>query len=151
MRNTRRFTVSDFLLPYVIKVLERDDVPFVVVGDGENGKQQVEVPLSGNQFHIVVEDARCEVQREKTNPEIPVYSYRTLIKDGAKWRRLVKINGKHGFHILRSDLEKTLEAFGCDYLVPELDEFNDRHVRLRTTQREEYHYESKNRKKEQKS
>ena len=92
-----QITVSDEMLPYVLAVLERDNIFYRV------DKNQVTVPLSGNQFHIVVEDAACEKERRY----IPVYSFRTL-QNKEKFARLRRLNKTPAFHLLKRDISRFL-------------------------------------------
>lgn len=95
----RQFKVSEGMLPYVLTVLERDKISYVV-DDG-----WITVPLSGNQFHIIVEDAACEKERRF----IPVYSYRTL-RDKEKFARLRELNKTPAFHLLQKDESRFFAA-----------------------------------------
>ena len=86
----RAFNVSDGIKPYLERVMQRDCIPYRFK---ENNV--IETPLSGNAFHIVIEDALCEKQRGDIR-DIPVYSYRT-ITNPKKFKRLREIN-RFWFH-----------------------------------------------------
>lgn len=107
----RAFNVSREMKEYVEQVLKRDDIPYQFTESGNS----VTVPLSGNRFHIVVEDALCEKQRHDCSPHIPVYSYRTLMNRD-KLNRLRTINKTNGFIILRKDRRRYFNAVGIGYL-----------------------------------
>ncbi|MGF7010570.1 hypothetical protein M2146_001094 [Lachnospiraceae bacterium PF1-22] len=94
----RTYKISKELKPFLVKVLERDQVPFSFPYEGA---EEVSVALTGNQFHIAVEDAICEKERSY----IPVYSLRT-IRNQKKLRRLVALNGTGAFIPLKKDIEK---------------------------------------------
>lgn len=88
----REYKVSEKMLPYVVQVLNRDDIPY------EIGSSTIKVPLSGNKFHIVIEDAACELERI----DIPVYSMRTILNK-KKFKRLRQFNNCNAFHVLQKD------------------------------------------------
>lgn len=95
----REYKVSAEMLPYVVKVLNRDSISY------EIGNNTIKVPLSGNKFHIVVEDAACELERK----DIPVYSMRTIMNK-KKFKRLRQLNNCNAFHVLQRDQELFLNS-----------------------------------------
>ena len=95
---TRTFRISDELKPYVEQVMHRDRIPYRFVNNG------IETKLSGNAFHIVIEDALCEKQRGDSR-NIPVYSYRTVMNSD-KFKRLRRMNRVNSFRILAKDRAK---------------------------------------------
>lgn len=107
----RMFKVSKEMREYVEKVLNRDGIPYQFDDEGTS----VKVPVSGNRFHIVVEDALCEKQRHDCSPHIPVYSYHTLMNQN-KLKRLRTINKTNGFIILKKDRRRYFNAVGIGYL-----------------------------------
>lgn len=111
-KNTRRFKISSRLKPFIELVMKRDNIPYRILQ--ENNEFFVETQLSGNQFHIVVEDALCEKERGNIF-DIPVYSYRTLMNP-SKFLRLRILNQQNGFKILSRDIKKYNQATGCQYL-----------------------------------
>ena len=64
-----------------------------------------DIECSEERLEEVLEDAKCEAQRNATQARIPVYSYRT-VKNPEKLERLKKLYGKNGFHVLQDDVEK---------------------------------------------
>lgn len=107
----RMFKVSKEMREYVEQVLKRDKIPYQFDNEGTS----VIVPVSGNRFHIVVEDALCEKQRHDCSPHIPVYSYRTLMNQN-KLNKLRTINKTRGFIVLRKDRRRYFNAVGIGYL-----------------------------------
>ena len=101
---TRKRKSSEVMLPYIISVLKRDEIPYEV----EKGCI-ISAPISNRGFTEILEDALCEKQRDETECKIPVYSYRT-IRNPEKFSRLKKLNGKKGFHVLQQDIPKFKEA-----------------------------------------
>ena len=100
--------ISEVMLPHLCKVLERDEIPYQEIR--KEDQIQLYLPETSNRgFTVILEDALCEKQRDETKSKIPVYSYRTL-KNREKRNRLMSINGKKGFHILRQDIEKCQKA-----------------------------------------
>ena len=93
--------VSRVMCPYVKEVLRRDCIPYTVTKTDEG--YLFDIPLKNKEFTVVLEDALCEKQRDKTMCRIPVYSLRTY-KNKKKFERLRKLNGKKGFRILNQDL-----------------------------------------------
>jgi hypothetical protein len=93
----RTFNISDTMRPYVIQVLERDNIPYSLQ------QLTITVPLTGNKFRVVMEDALCEKQRDGS--VLPVYSFRTL-QNPQKFNRLRELNNKKGFYILERDRKK---------------------------------------------
>ena len=102
--------ISSVMEPYIRNVLERDKIPYrsTVKNDGF----VFYMPLTNRQFTEVLEDALCEKQRSESKSRIPVYSARTLL-NREKRSRLMNLNGKQCFHILRADIE----TFENSYLV----------------------------------
>lgn len=95
----RTFKISEGLKPYIEQVMLRDRISYRFIQDN-----RIETNLSGNAFHIVVEDALCEKQRGDSR-NIPVYSYRTVM-NSEKFRRLRRINRMNSFRILSKDSAK---------------------------------------------
>lgn len=97
--------ISDVMWPYIKTVLIRDgytNIRTLTVNDGS----YLDIDgISNRRFSEIMEDAQCEKQRCEGNPDIPVYSYRTL-KNRAKRNRLFRINKRHGFHVLIKDMER---------------------------------------------
>ena len=96
----RVYNSSLFLLPYVEKVLKRDNVSYKVK---RSNNPKIEANLTGKQFHRVVQDARCEVKREESYDKIPIFTMDT-VRDNKKFNRLLKQNraeGYTGFKILK--------------------------------------------------
>lgn len=97
--NYRAFNVSEGIKPYLERVMQRDRIPYAF---RENN--MIETTLSGNAFHIAIEDALCEMERGDSR-DIPVYSFRT-ITNPKKFRRLREINKMNSFKILSKDRAK---------------------------------------------
>lgn len=95
----RAFNVSEGIKPYLERVMQRDRIPYRFT---ENNI--IETCISGNAFHIAVEDALCEKERGDVR-DIPVYSYRT-ITNPRKFKRLREINKMNSFKILSKDRNK---------------------------------------------
>ena len=83
---------------YLIHVLERDNVSYVVTGDGTFVLPD-DVDLTE-----MTEDILCEEQRQSTESKIPVYSKKTL-ENKEKLERLQEYYGRKGFHVLKKDQE----------------------------------------------
>lgn len=95
---------SKALWPFIEQVCARDQIS--IRGKSiENDMVEAELICSADRSMEVLEDAMCEEQRDTTVSKIPVYSYNTL-KNKEKLHRLMKLNGKHGFHVLKQDYEK---------------------------------------------
>ncbi len=63
----RSFRVGKELKPYIAAVLKQRDIPFKFIKEGDELK--VEVPLSGERFHKVVQKARAtKLTRENGIP-----------------------------------------------------------------------------------
>lgn len=90
----REYKISKKMLPYVTQVLERDIISYQI------GEDTIQVPLSGNKFHIIVEDAACEMERK----DIPVYSLRTILNQ-KKFRSMMHMNECGAFHVLQKDMD----------------------------------------------
>lgn len=101
--------VSMVMKPYVSFVLKRDHIPYQCEPDKENYKFWI--PISNRRFTEVLEDALCEKQRRETWSKTPVYSLRTL-RNSQKMKRLIHLNGRKGFRILRQDKEKYMQYYG---------------------------------------
>lgn len=99
--------VSKTMLPYVKYVLERDQINFVCYEEAELSNCIVSLAVSNRRFTEIIEDALCEKQRDETFCKTPVYSLRT-IKNKNKRDRLMQLNQKKGFHILKKDMERYL-------------------------------------------
>lgn len=99
----KQIYVSKKMKPYVQFVMERDKIPF----EFSTNKKGYVLSFNGSNkdFTEVLEDALCEKQREESNSTIPVYSYNTL-KNEKKRNRLMKLNRRKGFVVLRSDIKK---------------------------------------------
>lgn len=97
--------ISDVMWPYIKTVLIRDgfaNIRTVTVKD----RSYLDIEgMSNRRFSEIMEDAQCEKQRCESNPDIPVYSYRTL-KNRDKRNRLIQLNNRHGFHVLKKDMER---------------------------------------------
>lgn len=95
---------SKSLWPFIEQVCERDQIS--IKGKSiEKDMVEAELICSEDRSMEVLEDAMCEVQRDTTVSKIPVYSYNTL-KNKEKLHRLMKLNGKRGFHVLKQDYDK---------------------------------------------
>lgn len=103
----RVYSVSERMMPFFIKVCKRDKVSFTMHGKNEKGFN-VKIDCSNNQFKTLIEDAMCELERSLHNADIPVYSFRTLINPEKK-KRLMKMNNRRCFYVLRKDREKYLQ------------------------------------------
>ena len=91
-------------------VCNRDDIGIGnVIEEGDFVYADIE--CSEERLEEVLEDAKCEEQRNATRTRLPVYSYRT-IRNPEKLERLRKLNGRRGFHYLKQDEDKCREYFG---------------------------------------
>ena len=88
-------------------VCNRDDITIGnVIEEGDSVYADIE--CSEERLEEVLEDAKCEEQSKETLGHLPVYSYRT-IKNPKKLHRLMKLNGRRGFYILKADRQKCKE------------------------------------------
>ncbi len=102
-----KITVKTSEKRYIEHVLDRDNIPYTIISD-ENGETVLNVSDEADKEEIM-EDVRCEQQRESTDSKFPVYSYRTL-QNKAKRDRLMSFYGRRGFHVLKSDETKCRNA-----------------------------------------
>ena len=101
--NRKEIKVSTVMWPYVRSVLKRDEISYET--KKENGKILLLFSGNGKRFTEVLEDALCEKQRAESSSKLPVYSYRTL-RNHEKRDRLMKLNNRRGFFVLKQDAEK---------------------------------------------
>ena len=88
-------------------VCNRDDIGIGnVIEEGDFVYADIE--CSEERLEEVLEDAQCEAQSKETLGHLPVYSYRT-IKNPQKLHRLMKLNGRRGFYVLRADQKRCEE------------------------------------------
>lgn len=101
--------VSKELHPYVVWVLERDEIPYSAKDMG--GYMEFSLDgISSRRFSNVIEDAKCEKERrEGPTPNIPVLSYRAAMNT-ERMRKLLNFYGKHCFVILKNEEQKFLDA-----------------------------------------
>lgn len=99
--------VNKELFPYVKQFLSKEHL----IKFAENPQfYEVETDLSSRQFNLVVEDAKCEKEREESScPEIPVLSYRTLIHVGRAEQKLKEMQADC-FVLLKCDEMKLANA-----------------------------------------
>lgn len=102
---TRR--VSSAMEPYIKFVLKRDGILYKAKKISDYWLFQMDI--SNHRFTEVLEDALCEKQRNKYISRIPVYSFRTLM-NREKLERLMKLNQRRGYHILKQDEAKYFAA-----------------------------------------
>lgn len=100
----KKIIVSPVMYPYVVNVLKRDHINHTFQKDSDRNCYYLK-GVSKKQFTVILEDALCEKQRNQTISKIPVYSYRTL-KDKKKRNRLMALNRRKGFHILKADITR---------------------------------------------
>ena len=93
--------VSEFLLPFMEFVLNRDAISYEV--RKENGRVKISTELSARQYKRIRNDALCEVQRGDS--EIPVFTYETR-SDPKKRERLLDFYGTNGYVPYKKDLER---------------------------------------------
>lgn len=105
----KRRKVSSVMEPYIKFVLKRDHIPAHSWKEGDH--YIFAMNISSRRFTEVLEDALCEKQREKYLSNTPVYSYRTL-KNPEKLRRLMELNNRRGYHILKCDEKKYYASYG---------------------------------------
>ncbi|MCD8110012.1 MAG: hypothetical protein LUE14_07925 [Clostridiales bacterium] len=115
--NQKKYEVPRDMMTYLEIVLKRDAVEYKK--EETNGKTFVLSDVGEEEFEILLEDAECEAQRATYETGIPVYSYRTLTNP-EKWRRLRKLNGMNGCHILKRDERKYFAAFGEEDILNEV-------------------------------
>lgn len=101
--------VSSTMKPFIVFVLKRDKIPYRVEPSGDGYKFYLKI--SSRRFTEVLEDALCEKQRRTTMSRTPVYSLRTM-RNPEKRDRLMRLNGRKGFHILKQDREKYEQLYG---------------------------------------
>lgn len=99
--------VSSAMKPYIEFVLKRDGIPYEA--ERESDYWMFTMSISNRRFTEVLEDALCEKQRNQYKSRIPVYSFRTL-KNRDKLERLMCLNQKRGYHILKQDETKYFAA-----------------------------------------
>lgn len=99
--------VSSAMKPYIEFVLKRDRIPYEA--KRESDYWMFTMSISNRRFTEVLEDALCEKQRNQYKSRIPVYSFRTL-KNRDKLERLMCLNQKRGYHILKQDETKYFAA-----------------------------------------
>lgn len=107
--DNRRRKVSSAMKPYIAYVLERDKIPYQT--KEMSGFWLFQMDITNRRFTEVLEDALCEKQRNKYISRIPVYSFRTLM-NSEKLERLMKLNQRRGYHILKQDELKYFAAVG---------------------------------------
>lgn len=95
---------SKTLWPFIEQVCERDGISIKKRSE-ENEMIIADLICSTDRSMEVVEDALCEEQRNSTTAKLPVYSYNTL-KNKEKLHRLMNLNGKRSFHVLKQDYER---------------------------------------------
>ena len=104
MNKRREIKVSKVMWPYVQIVLDRDHLTYETI-KGESNRILLAFDGSSRRYTEVLEDALCEKQRAEGLFDIPVYSYRTL-RNREKRDRLLKLNKKRGYYVLKQDYEK---------------------------------------------
>ncbi len=113
--NTTKYEIDEALVKYVAMVIERDKIDARLEGN------TLITSIPEEDVDILVEDAECEEQREKINPDIPVYSARTFYNE-EKFKRLQTLfyNKSNlsenecesfGFHLLERDYAKVLGLY----------------------------------------
>ncbi len=101
----RKLNIDLPLMRYAAMVLKRDGIPFEEHNDGT-----LMAAVTEEEEEILIEDAMCEEQRIRENPEIPVYSWHTVCNE-EKFHRLQKAfwgdenPDKGPFHLLDKDEE----------------------------------------------
>lgn len=100
----RRFKVSKEMTPYLERVFRRDGIKYLLEFGSEN---YFSVELSGNKFHVFMEDALCEKEFDEIGLGIPVVSHRTFLNK-KKLDRLLKLAGRKSFFILKKDERRFL-------------------------------------------
>ncbi len=68
----RKLNIDPALIEYAEMVLKRDGMPYCIDEDGS-----LVAYLDEEEEEILIEDAMCEEQRMRENPDMPVYSFRT--------------------------------------------------------------------------
>lgn len=101
------YSVSTKMFPFFQKVCLRDSIKYQMVGTNEKG-YSVSLDCSNHEFKTIIEDCMCLIEQEKNYCKIPVYSFRTLTNPKKK-ERLMKLNNKRCFFVLRKDIGKYLQ------------------------------------------
>lgn len=96
--------VGKELFPYVIRVMDK-------YGIGYSSKEypnyfEISTDISSRHFSDVVNDAKCEMQRQNSNcPEIPVVSCRTALNP-SKMEAVLNEQHANCFVLLKSEEKK---------------------------------------------
>ncbi|MGN0485540.1 MAG: hypothetical protein ACI4HI_18530 [Lachnospiraceae bacterium] len=92
------------IYPYMTRVLKRDGIKFSV--KEQPNYYEVESDITSRRFNALIEDAKCEKQRENSScPDIPVVSYKTAINP-EKVARILSEFHTDCFVLLKSDETK---------------------------------------------
>ena len=93
--------VNKELYPYVSRVLKKDGIQYSVIERPDF--YEVVTGIASRRFNVIIEDAKCEEEREcSACPDIPVVSYKTAINP-AKVAKIMKEFNADCFVLLRSD------------------------------------------------
>ena len=114
MRRKTDRKISCFMKPYIEEVFIRDEIAYEFI-PYENGFM-CRTELSKTGFTEALEDAFCEIQKEESCSNIPVYSLRTL-QNKEKLNRLMRMNKRNGFHILNRDMGRCENSIFAEGIV----------------------------------
>lgn len=98
----RTFNVSETLFPFVCQVLEEGNIKYSSFM--ENDKRRITVPLSGIQFHKVVQVAICEKKSADLiwhPPVVPRWVIRDpKLREKARQKAISRGFTGNGFHVI---------------------------------------------------